>query len=379
METPSPGPVARGPHAEIDLAAIVANFRMLRTYAGGGRLGAVVKCDGYGVGATPAARALAAEADARDFFVVYPEEGAALRYALGDIAPDARIWILNGPSTDDIQLFDDANLIPVLNSLDQAELWARDGDGAPAAAHFDTGMNRLGMDPAEADALPSSLRIILVATHFACAEDGPDNPMNDRQIADFHAIAGKFPDAETSLANTAGVFMGARARSDLPRAGIGLYGCAVAASPDARLATVATLKAPIVQMRTAREGETVGYGATARLARDSRLITVAIGYGDGYLRAASNRTYCFFKGQRLPLLGRVSMDTVVFDATDAPSIPQAGERVELFGPNAPIEAIAEAMGTIGYELLTGLGARIDRRYLWGTEPAPAAFISRDGN
>lgn len=359
----------RNPSLDIDLDALGANYR--RFQGGGAEIAAVVKCDAYGLGAPRVAQRLYDREGCRTFFVAYSEEGAELRQGLG--GRDADIVVFNGPFAETISLYRAHRLIPTINTLEQASLWANSAPGAPAALHVDTGMNRLGLAGADigvAAAIPS-LVIALVMSHLACASE-TDHPMTERQRRQFEAAAQSFPKARRSLSASGGALMGERFAFDLVRAGVGLYGVGPQDAPDASLATVATLSAPVLQVRRAAAGETVGYGASQTLARDSRLAAVSLGYGDGYPRAASGRGHAVLNGALCPIIGRVSMDLIVLDATDAP-VPAIGDRAEFFGPRLPIEAAAAAAGTIGYELLTGvgglarprpgLGGRVVRRYV----------------
>lgn len=348
------------PTVDIDLDALCANYRFLKSAAAGAECAAVVKCDGYGLGAAPIARALAGEACAA-FFVTYPQEGVALRRALNGAG--ARIYAFNGPDAASLAQFREAALIPVLNSLAQATLWAGAAPGAPAALHIDTGMNRLGASSAETKAIAAlkNINIELVMSHLACPALEP-GPMNDRQRLAFETAAALFPQARRSLSASGGALMDKRFHYDLIRPGLALYGACPFDRPDARLIPVARLTAPVIQLRRAGAGETIGYGATCTLKRASRLATVALGYGDGYPRAAGDRGRAIIGGAAFPIAGRVSMDLIVLDVTDAPAEVACGQRAEFFGPALAIENAAAAAGTLAYELLTGLGPRIRRRY-----------------
>ena len=362
-----------GGRVTIDLAALADNWRSLDRLAPGAETAAVVKADGYGVGAEAAVRALAA-AGCRTFFVALPDEGLTARRA----APDAVIYILNGVFEGAEETLAKADLRPVLGSWPEIEAWAafRPGGAKPSAAiHIDTGMNRLGLTLHEALALarrPDLLGAIgpsLVMSHLACA-DTPDHPLNQAQLALFGEIRREFAGIPASLANSAGTLLGGDFHFDLVRPGIGLYGAA-AMTGVPPLRTVVTLEARVIQVREAEAGETVGYGATERLKRPSRLALLSVGYADGYHRTASSSdekpgARAQLRGRMAPLVGRVSMDLIAIDATDLPVVHR-GDWAELFGPNSPVDEVAAAAGTIGYELLTGLGGRCERRYVGGPE------------
>lgn len=347
------------PVVEIDLDALAVNYRTLRTLAKSAETAGVVKCDAYGLGAAEVGRRLAAE-DCRSFFVAYPHEGAALRRALGSAA--ATIHVFNGPDAASLPHFASEALTPILNTLEQARLWADAGKGAPAALHIDTGMNRLGLPQTDVGAVATigGLNVSLVMSHLACASD-PAHPDNVRQYTTFQSVAARFPGARRSLAASGGALIGPDYHFDLIRPGAALYGVSPFDAPDARLRPVARMTAPVVQIRAARKGEHIGYGGAATLTRDSRLATVSLGYGDGVHRSASPGGEAVLGGARCRIMGRVSMDLIVLDATDATDV-RVGDRAEFFGPALPIEEAAASWGTIGYELLTSLGPRVLRRY-----------------
>lgn len=354
------------PVVEIDLDALVDNYRLLRALGPGAEIAGVVKCDAYGLGAGQVGRTLAA-AGCSTFFVAYPDEGAALRNALPAGDP-ARIFVFNGPDPESLRVFETAGLTPILNTMDQANLWARAGGGAPCALHLDTGMNRLGLPPSDLNrvAALTGLNVELFMSHLACSSD-PAHSENARQRAQFLAHAGRFPGAALSLAASGGALIGPDYHFDLIRPGAALYGVSPFDAPEPRLKPVARLTAPVLQIRRASKGEAVGYSASAALSRDSTLATVLLGYGDGVHRSASPgpprpSTCAMLGGKRCPILGRVSMDLIVLDATECEALA-IGDRAEFFGPSLPIEEAAQAWGTIGYELLTSLGPRVQRRYV----------------
>lgn len=356
--------VTTGPWVEIDLGALCANYAMIRDLAPGAETAAVVKCNGYGLGAAVISRALAERENCQTFFVAYPEEGAALRRELQDITPAPAIYVFNGPSFDNFALFESANLIPVLNSFEQAKIWANVKPDAPAALHIDTGMNRLGAPVCELDDIEAlkSLRIDTIMSHLACASD-PAHPKNMAQRKLFDELAIKFPDARRSVSASGGALMDSRYHYDLLRVGIALYGASPFDEDDERIKPVAALRAPVLQIRTAAAGETVGYGATHTIESPARLAAVALGYGDGLPRAAAERGYAVINGEPAPIAGRISMDLITLDVSGVKTPVKPGEIAEFFGPALPIHEAATNSNTIAYELLTGLGGRVDRRYL----------------
>lgn len=345
------------PTSTIHLAHIAGNWRAFER-AAEREAGAVVKADAYGHGLGEVGRTLA-DAGCRSFFVAYAFEGAALREALG-AGPE--IFVFNGASADELETCRAASLTPVLNSLAQIGVWRADGGGVPGALHVDTGMNRLGVRPAalgDAKAAMGAQAPVLLMSHFACA-DTPDAPLNAAQIDAFNAARAQFPGVRTSFANSAGHWLGADAHGDVTRPGIGLYGGGTSPlrSPDLRAGL--TLAAPILQVSEVPAGETVGYGATATLGETRRLATVALGYGDGFPRSAGNSGFAYLGDVRCAIVGRVSMDLITIDVSAAGGLAKPGAMAEFIGPNADLEAQAAAAGTLGYELVTGLGARVER-------------------
>lgn len=348
----------------VDLEALAANYRTLVEAARGAEVAPAVKADAYGLGVAPVSRRLWDEG-ARRFFVARLAEGIELRRELG--GREAQILVLDGCAPGAADALSTAGLVPVLNSLPQIEAWTAHGRGAgralPAALHIDTGINRLGLRPEEARALadaPDRLRgldLDLVISHLACAAE-PDHPMNAAQAARFAELAGLFPDARASLANSAGTFLGPDFRFDMVRPGISLYGGGPFGRPDPRIRAVARLEAPILQVRSVPPGESVGYGATFTATHTTRLAIVAAGYADGVLRSEGSRGHAWLDGRPCPLIGRVSMDLIAVDVTEVPAA-RPGEMVELLGANIPVDDAA-AGATIAYELLVRIGGRSRR-------------------
>lgn len=351
----------------IDLDAVAANWQALKRRQGTGECAAVVKADAYGLGMEPVAQALW-RAGCRTFFVALLDEALRLRARL----PEAAIHVLNGPERGGEEETRRARLVPVLNSPDDIERWSalarRSGEVLPAALHLDTGMARLGLSPAEARDLAAhperlaGIDLTLVMSHLACADE-PDHPLNARQLGLFRDMRVLFPQGRSSLANSSGLFLGEGFRADLGRPGAALYGVNPQPSGPNPMAQVVRLQGEILRVRDIDSGESVGYGATWRAARRTRLATVAVGYGDGYLRSLSNSGFASLDGVRVPVVGRVSMDLITLDVTDAADRAKPGAWVDLIGPGATVDDLAAAAGTIGYEILTGLGARYRRTYV----------------
>ena len=362
-----------GGRLTIDLGALVANWRTLAAKVGlPVATSAVVKGDAYGIGLIEGGRALAA-AGCDTFFVAVPEEGLRLRTAL----PSVTIYVLAGLIPGSTGTLAAANLRPVLGSLPEIDEWIgarRAGASTGAALHVDTGMNRLGLSLAETQALlaaPDRIAALapsLLMSHLACA-DTPAHSLNARQLAAFRVVRTALPAVPASLANSAGIFLGSDYHFDLARPGIALYGAAfVEGRPP--LKPVATLEARVLQVRDVAIGDTVGYGAIESRSAPARIAILGVGYADGYHRGASSRdnhrgARAFVRGRPAPLVGRVSMDLIAVDVTAIAGV-ERGDWVELFGPNIAVDDVAAYAGTIGYELLTGLGRRYARRYVGGT-------------
>ncbi len=351
----------------IDLGALVRNWRLLKERVGGARCAAVVKADAYGLGAARVAPALA-RAGCEQFFVATPAEGFALRRLL----PAAAIAVLNGAPPGSEEAFADHRLSPVLNDLGQIERWAALGrarGGLGAVIHLDTGMNRLGLPVHETERLiaePSRLDGLeprLVMSHLACADER-DNPMNAAQLDRFAAQRARLPAAPASLANSSAIFLGAEYHFDLVRPGVALYGVNPTPGEPNPMAEVVHLQGKIIQARDVDTTQTVGYGASHRMAAPGRIATVPVGYADGYLRSLGNRAFGAIGDTRVPVVGRVSMDLITLDVSSLPvERTRPGAAVDLIGGACPIDEVAERAGTIAYEILTSLGHRYHRRYV----------------
>ncbi|MFV0336331.1 MAG: alanine racemase [Tropicimonas sp.] len=340
----------------IDLDAVVANWQALNSLSDAAvETGAVVKADGYGLGAARVARALA-RAGARCFFVAQAKEGAAVREALGR---DVHIFVLNGHMSGDTDTINDLDLIPLLNSIEQLTRHFEASPGTGFGLQLDTGMNRLGMEPAEWEAvaeLALAQRPQLIMSHLSSADE-PDSPRNAEQLRQFRAMTDG-TGVPRSLAATGGTLLGAEYHFDLTRPGVGLYG----GLPFAAARPVVRLSLPVIQSRLVAAGESVGYNATWTAPEERRIATVAAGYADGLIRALSGRGALYFEGMACPIVGRVSMDLIGVDITALPEIPPA---LDILCPEQGVDALAEAAGTIGYEILTSLGHRYDRKTLGG--------------
>lgn len=349
---------------DVDGAALAANHARLKAEAAGAEVAPVVKADAYGLGLAPVARLLASNG-AATFFVAQLGEAQALRR----IAPQARIFVLNGVAPGTAAALADAAVVPVLNAPEEIAEWTAQAKARntrlPAAVQIDTGLNRSGLEPEQwtDPALRTALEAFdlqLVLGHLACGDDRA-HERNALQLARFKAALACLPPARASLSASAGAFAGPAYRFDLVRPGIALYGGAPLSGEPNPMSPVAALRATVLQVRSVDSGESVGYGASLRLKRPSRLAILSFGYADGVMRALSSNASVIVNGLPAPIAGRVSMDLLTVDVTGIPGVAR-GDVAELFGPQRPVDAVAAAAGTIAYELLVRVGARVERRY-----------------
>jgi alanine racemase len=352
----------------VRLGAVVSNYRLFQRLAGPAAVAGVVKADGYGLGMAEVARSLV-QAGCDTFFVARLEEGVRLR----PLAPQARIFVLDGAPPDAVPALITHRLTPVLNSLGEIAAWAAAARETrsvlDAAIHIDTGMNRLGLPASELAVLAPDyarrmhgLRTVLLMSHLACADD-PEAKMNRMQLDRFRTALAMLPPAPASLSSSGGVLLGQDYLFDVVRPGIGLYGGNPRTGGANPLAVAARLTGAILQLRRIDKGESVGYGATFRAGRPTMLATVALGYADGLMRAISNRGAGAIAGVRALVVGRVSMDLVTLDVTDVPQGALApGAEVEFLGDTITLEELALAANTAPYEILTSLAHRVPRVY-----------------
>jgi alanine racemase len=356
---------------EIDLGAIQRNWRMLQGKVGKAvQCAAVVKADGYGLGASPVAKALAA-AGCKTFFVATLEEGLALR----EILKTAEIAVLNGllPRTEQDILR--ARLIPVLNDLGQLDVWRKlvlpMKQRPPAILHLDTGLSRLGLSKAETLVLTgepdrlAGVALRAIVSHLVAAEE-PKHAKNAEQRRLFLAARRKLPPAPASLAASSGIFLGADFHFDMVRAGAALYGINPLTDQLNPMSQVVHLKGKIVQVRDVDRGETVGYGAEHRMDRGGRIATVAVGYADGWFRSSQGRAMAGIAGRQVPIVGRISMDLITLDVTGLdPALVEVGGFADLIDSKNTPDMVGTRANTIGYEVLTALGRRYHRIYQGG--------------
>ncbi|MBI1216127.1 MAG: alanine racemase [Alphaproteobacteria bacterium] len=364
---------------DIHLDRVARNYLLLKkkvqAEAAGGDCAAVVKADAYGLGAAEVSRALYKQS-CRHFFVAHYGEALEVKEALQGlygVADAPSIYVLNGPFGAPAADFAANGFIPVLNSPQDIDYWAQTGQGdkRPAALlHIDTGMNRLGLSGGEVEALAARgdlsriLDIRYVMSHLACADE-KDHPKNAAQLELFKQLTARLGiAARYSFANSSGIFLGPAYHFDLARPGCALYGINPGTGENPMQGTV-TLKARILQTRKIDRNGTVGYGATYSVSPPAICATVSTGYADGYLRSLTGRGTVVIGGKTCPVIGRVSMDSVVVDASALDAPPRPGDWAEIIGERQTVDAVAAQAGTIGYEILTSLGRRYRRNYTGG--------------
>lgn len=342
--SPPPPPQAR---LLLDSAALIANWQDFARAVCGADCGAAIKADGYGLGARDVLLRLAA-AGCRTFFVAHWQEVPPLL----PLPDGVTLSVLHGVTAEELPAALALPARPVLVTAAQVALWRQ--TGRPCEVMIDSGMNRLGLAPAEASDVLAGMNVAVLHSHLACA-DNPAHPLNEAQRACFAEVAARVPAGAYALANSAGICLGPAYHLDLVRPGIGLFGGGL--MPDGSVSrTVAQMQARIVSLRDVPAGGSVGYAAAFVAARPSRIATVALGYADGYARGLSGLGWAEADGVRCPAAGRISMDLAAFDVTDAPRLTE-GDWLDI--PFAP-ETMAELSGRTSYELLVALGQRFER-------------------
>ncbi len=336
----------------LDGEALVENWRWLRKQGAGAACGAAVKADGYGLGARDVAMRLANHG-CRDFFVATWREAQALLEGLGP----ASVSVLHGLAGEDLPHAAASSARPVLNTPLQVECWKAQGRGRPCDVMIDTGINRLGLSPQQvAEGLLEGLEIDILMSHLACADE--DEAMNERQRAQFAGLAAAVPAKRRSLANSAGICLGADYAFDLTRPGLALYGGIPRREAAGHIRQVVRVEAQILQRRRVEAGGTVGYNSTWRADAPAELAILNLGYADGYLRGFSGTGRARLAGGYAPVVGRVSMDLTAIRVDEAPELAE-GDWVEL---DYALPSASAQSGLSQYELLTALGRRHAREW-----------------
>jgi len=364
-------PRLAGGYLTIDLVAIQNNYKRIQELVQGTECGASIKADAYGLGAKKVAPALSA-AGCRKFFVALPAEGVELRRIL----PDAEIFILGGLFQDCEELYVHERLAPVLNSLEEIRIWSdltKTHGPLPAIIHLETGICRLGLMEADVRELTANpgwldgLEVDYLMSHLASA-DIVQSTQSSEQLETLKHLISLLPaglqNTPVSFANSSGVFLGSDFKFDLCRPGIALFGGNPTPHLENPMQATVQWQGKILQVHDVDSEIPVGYGASYRTSRKSRIATVAIGYADGYFRCLGNRADCSINNKRIPVVGRVSMDMITVDITSLGQDEcKRGDLVNLIGEDITLDEIAQKAETIPYEILTSLGQRCHRRYL----------------
>jgi alanine racemase len=352
----------------VDLAALSRNYDKLSAIVAPAKTAAVVKADSYGLGANQVSKALYGRG-CRHFVVAHFIEALRLRPQLPG---DATIFVLNGLLSGNEATCADGGIVPVINSLDQLQQWSQTARSLqrrlPAVLQFDTGMSRLGIPPEDRSAVATHLQasddidILFIMSHLASADEASSG-QNADQLAEMRRVAAEFPQYDVSFANSGGIFLGGDFHGVLARPGIALYGGAPTGGVANPMETVVRLDVAVVQTRTVPEGARVGYGGVHVTKGRTRLATIAAGYADGLPRSLSDRGAVYYNGVRLPIVGRVSMDSTTIDISALPEGALSfGSMVEILGDHQTVDDLARDAGLISYEILTSLGHRFHRQY-----------------
>jgi alanine racemase len=352
----------------VTLSKIVRNYQKASLKAKGSKISAIVKADAYSLGAVPIAKALF-ENGCTDFYVASVDEAIELRKDL----PSAVIHVLNGVNKGEEYYFLEYKIIPVLNRFDQVELWndtaEKLGVKLPANLFFDTGMNRLGMSSSEISEikkilLKGNIKVQYIMSHLACAHF-PNHQLNEEQLTTFKEIAKQFPGIKTSFSNSDGMHLGDKFLSfDQIRVGIILYGLCTNVSGDEYEQAI-ELHSEIIQLRKIEKDGAIGYSATEEVKKGMKIAVIPIGYADAYYFRQAKKTYVSIDGHMAPTIGLASMDLITIDITNIPEqYHKIGQKVELIGKNISIETVAKMSDTIIYGILTSLGSRFKRDYVY---------------
>lgn len=348
--------MTRGLSLHIDLDILIQNYQRLeKQLQGRARMSVAVKADAYGLGIEKLAP-LYYGMGCRNFFVARIGEADYLRSLISD---DAAIYVLDGITKEsEYETFKNKKITPVVNTLDQLKLAC----GLPVVLHFDTGMNRLGFSWDDISRIKKlSPQIQMIMTHPACADED-DKSLTEKQFRQFKAIRSEFRDIPASFCNSAALFSDDEWHLDLVRPGIALYGGVSLSHDQTHIQNVVSLYAPVLQTRVLQKGEKVGYGATYTAKDVMDTAIVGIGYADGLFRQLSNRGYIFYRGQKCPIIGRVSMDLTIIDISACSPKPKAQDMVEILGPHQSVDDLANLADTIGYDVLTRLGKTLKKCY-----------------
>lgn len=351
----------------IDLTAIQKNYLILKEKSFPATCAATVKANAYGLGVTEISNALY-EVGCKDFFVATLGEAIFLRR----LKPDITIHVFHGIKYNETEAFLGQNLIPVLNEIEQIKLWNNFAKNKkltlPAIIHFDTGINRLGIDISDAKTIKNDveidhLNIKHIMTHLACSNQ-IDNIRNKKQLDTFNTARKIFENYPATIANSSAIFLGNDYLCEMVRPGAALFGInPTPYLPNNPMKNVIRLTSKIIQIKPVQRDGMVGYGNICPVTKGMVLATVAIGYADGYLRSLTNRSYCYLKGKLVPTLGKISMDMIMLDISSfKKSEIKVGDEVEIIGNHIDLSILSTQAGTIPYEILTSFSTRFKKIY-----------------
>ena len=360
----------------IDLAAIQSNWLKLHALGTRAAVAGVIKANAYGLGATHVGNALY-DVGCREFFFASIDEALAARAFL---PADATIYVLGGIGIGNERLLIDSKLTPVLCTLSAIIGWVKANKDldicVPSAIKINTGMTRFGLDLKEFEVFCNNADLVratnpsLVMSHLACADER-HHPLNIQQRESFlrctRLITTLAAGLRFSLANSAGIFLGAEWHFDLLRPGAALYG--INPTPDAPnpMLPVVRLSLPIVQVRRLDAVAAIGYGSSVVLPAGARIAVVAGGYADGLHRTLGLQPEGYLDGQSIKAVGRISMDSTMFDISgvDLPDDQLIGRDIEVINASLSLDYLSKKNSALGYEVLTSLGGRYRRNYLKG--------------
>jgi alanine racemase len=338
---------------EIDTKAIAHNYRILKQQLPYSICGGVLKADAYGFGINAVAPVLMGEG-CQHFFVAHIDEGIFLR----NLLKEPIIYVLSGLLPNTEKYFIEHSLTPILNDVEMVRNWTteaqRQNKKLPCALHVDTGMRRNGFDRVDLNRLFKSPELLdafnihFIMSHLVSSHT-PHDPLNDQQKELFNAIRQQLPQTKASLADTGGIYLDPAFHYDVIRTGKGLFGLYAPPKDHPPLQSCLRFLGRILQVRTAYKGESVGYGATHTLTRNSKLATIGVGFADGYDLRLSNNAFAAFQQLKAPIIGRISMDYTVVDVTDIPeSLCYVGGWAELVNQDITLDTLAHSTGIRGY-------------------------------
>lgn len=334
----------------IDLNALRENYRFLKSEAPKSVAAAVVKNNAYGLGIERVVPVLIEEG-CNNFFVALAIEGEQVR----KIAPNANIYVLQGIGNDSLDLFHTYKLTPVISTPQMLKFWMENKiEGISPILNVETGLNRLGFRKKDIERLSEEEKneFSYLLSHLSCADE-PYHFMNRHQIETFDEIKKLFPKLKATLSASDGLFLGGEFQKDMVRLGAAMYGLNTSPDRQNKMKTVLYLKAPVLQIVEASEGEYVGYGASYRTKKKMKIAIVSIGYADGLPRSLAGRGRVFFKDFEIRLIGRLSMDNLMCDVTDIDELKE-GMFVDVLNHHYTADDMGHDAGTIGYEILNGI-------------------------